>query len=64
MEPTIDKEKCDGCGKCIEICPSEAIIKKKGKAYVTIECVECGTCIPECPTGAIYFEDKFQTRYG
>lgn len=59
MRPTVDKEKCTGCEKCLEICPAEAIIMKNEKAYVTIECVECGACIPECPENALVCEEEY-----
>jgi ferredoxin len=58
MLPIVNKKKCTGCDKCIEFCPVEAIIRKDGKAFITIECVECGACIEECPEGAISFEEE------
>jgi Pyruvate/2-oxoacid:ferredoxin oxidoreductase delta subunit len=57
MSPFVDKQKCTGCGICIEFCPAEAIIKKDGKAFISIECVECGACIAECPEEAIVLEE-------
>ena len=53
MELVVDKEKCDGCGKCIEICPIDSIIIENDKAYITVDCIECGTCVPQCPLEAI-----------
>ena len=58
MLPIVDREKCTGCGACIEFCPEEAIIMKDGKAYITIDCIECGGCAGECETDAISFEDE------
>ena len=54
----IDVEKCDGCGACVEVCPSEAIsIRSDGKAEVNEEeCVECESCVDECPKDAISME--------
>lgn len=50
----IDKEKCDGCGTCVDACPSEAITIVDEKAVINEEeCVECGTCVEECPNEAI-----------
>jgi 4Fe-4S ferredoxin len=62
---TLDKNRCTGCGICMEICPREAIeIKKTPKADgkktkpPTIDineekCSYCGMCDPICPFGAL-----------
>jgi ferredoxin len=46
---------CQSCGKCIEVCHSEAIsYDDDGKAWVDTEkCIQCGYCISECPHFAI-----------
>lgn len=50
-------EHCKSCGKCLEVCPYNAItvdVKKKTPAVVnTAACAGCGTCAAECPFGAI-----------
>jgi ferredoxin len=66
--PQIDFEKCNGCGKCVEICPVEAmtlvsandpIKKKKKKARLNEEiCLGCGLCVRVCKTNGI----KLTTR--
>ena len=44
MVVTIDKEKCNACGSCVEACPVEAI-KLEDKAVVDEDtCIDCGTC--------------------
>ncbi|MBL7084656.1 MAG: 4Fe-4S binding protein [Candidatus Omnitrophica bacterium] len=53
MAVKINLEKCDGCGKCVEVCPVDAIKVEKEKAVVNDECVDCGTCVEECPNKAI-----------
>ena len=54
MPIKIDKEKCTGCGTCVETCPNEAIELKDNIADVDPEkCVECGVCVDNCPAGAI-----------
>ena len=52
--PEVDTEKCNGCGKCGELCQYSAIISLKSKA-MTFEqlCHSCGGCMLVCPTGAI-----------
>lgn len=48
------KDKCTGCGACVDICPVEAVTLVDGVAFVNRnDCSECGACEAECPTGAI-----------
>ena len=57
MPAVVDPEKCEGCGDCIESCPSEAISMVEEKAQVKVEdCVDCEACVDECPTEAISME--------
>jgi pyruvate ferredoxin oxidoreductase delta subunit len=30
MKPKVDKEKCIGCGTCVEFCPEAAIVVERG----------------------------------
>ncbi len=53
MQHAVNREKCTGCGSCIDVCPTEAIRIENGKAEITIECVDCGACPRVCPEGAI-----------
>ncbi len=58
---TIDIELCNGCGICVQDCPTEVfqIDDTTGKAYTGYpeDCVECKLCTmwPTiiCPVGAI-----------
>lgn len=48
-----DYERCIGCKKCIESCPTRVLRMEKGKiAKDTCCCVGCGECALICPTGA------------
>jgi NAD-dependent dihydropyrimidine dehydrogenase PreA subunit len=50
----IDVGRCNGCGACVEICPTGAIYLVDGRAAVEQElCRECEACVGACPTGAI-----------
>ncbi|MBM3858955.1 MAG: (4Fe-4S)-binding protein [Verrucomicrobia bacterium] len=52
--PVVDAAKCDGCGKCRQLCQFNAIAVLKGKAVVFPElCHSCGGCVKVCPTHAI-----------
>ncbi|MCX8170899.1 MAG: DUF362 domain-containing protein [Candidatus Bathyarchaeota archaeon] len=49
----VDWEKCNGCGKCIPACPTNAIVLSEGKAKIIPEkCIDCAFCIDYCPTEA------------
>jgi len=54
---TLDPNPTEGCGncqRCIQICPTEAIMFKKGKIFFDeITCIGCGACVPVCPVNAI-----------
>lgn len=50
----VDGERCQGCGVCVDACPTGAIRLVDGVA--TIEqslCRECQACVEACPQGAI-----------
>ena len=49
--------RCDGCGECVDICPSDIMhIDKKLRRAYNIEpsmCWECYSCVKACPHHAI-----------
>ena len=53
--PTIDPEKCKGCGKCRKNCPMEAISGAPKQPHVIDpeKCINCGACVSNCPFVAI-----------
>jgi len=55
MPVQIDKDLCETCGNCFEVCSYEVYDDNDGiPVVVRIDnCIECGLCISECPTGAI-----------
>ncbi len=57
--PWIDKNKCTGCGACINVCPVSAIIMKEGKAEIDMDkCIRCGKCHDVCPVDAIRHDSE------
>ncbi|NVM21177.1 MAG: 4Fe-4S binding protein [Desulfobacterales bacterium] len=57
--PTVDKDKCNGCGECVEVCPSEVLEleDEKCEPVNAEECLGCESCIEVCETGAITVEE-------
>lgn len=55
MPPKVDLEKCNGCGSCADVCPSECFVieKEKSKVVNPDDCVDCESCVENCPEGAI-----------
>ena len=49
--------RCDGCGHCVDICPSDIMhIDPKYRRALNIEpsmCWECYSCVKACPQNAI-----------
>ena len=54
MTAIVNKETCNGCAECIEVCPLDAIEVKDGVAVVDEDtCGDCGACVDACPTESI-----------
>jgi ferredoxin len=53
--PKIDLEQCTGCGLCVALCPTEAVVLIDGQAAITqpMQCTFCEVCESYCPVGAI-----------
>jgi len=49
----VDYDKCDGCGTCVSVCPSDAIVIEKRVEVSSAKCASCGICVKVCPFGAI-----------
>jgi uncharacterized protein (DUF169 family)/NAD-dependent dihydropyrimidine dehydrogenase PreA subunit len=56
----IDIEDCSKCGKCVSICPNNALeFDGEYPRLVHPElCTECGICEEQCPSGAIKFANR------
>lgn len=54
-QPIIDPELCNGCARCIEVCPTGALDLVMGKAELRYpdRCTYCTACEEACPTNAI-----------
>ena len=71
LSPRVDPERCRGCGRCVDICPFDAIYLRRnggGNADGTYtaevlryNCVGCGGCVGRCPVTALdmpYFSNR------
>lgn len=55
MPPVVDEAKCNGCGTCVDVCPSECFTLEDNKSKVTDPdaCVDCESCVENCAEEAI-----------
>jgi MinD superfamily P-loop ATPase len=57
--PVVDQKKCDGCGRCKEVCAYNAIAVTNKKVLIFPElCHGCGSCTYFCPLDALKEEKE------
>lgn len=68
--PQVHRERCTGCGKCVALCPVEAMTlvsandphhpNKKVASVNEDLCLGCGVCVNPCPANSIQLESRSQ----
>ena len=54
----VDDTLCNGCGECIEVCPTGALILRNNHAFIDQNlCLDCDACVDTCPQGAILLSE-------
>ena len=66
--PVVDESACNGCGKCVNVCPVEAMglvsanqphhpSHKKARLNEAI-CLGCGVCVRACPQKGLSLRER------
>ena len=55
FKPLVDEEACTECGRCVEYCPTHALVLIPGSGLMFVEtlCEGCAACMHVCPERAI-----------
>ncbi len=66
--PQIEQNGCNGCGKCVNICPVEALgltsandpqrPPRKHASLIEERCLGCGLCVRNCPQQVIHMKAR------
>jgi len=48
-------DQCNGCGKCVRVCPLKNITLKNGRPKWNGNCTQCMACYQYCPMNAVQY---------
>lgn len=57
--PATDEKRCTHCGKCVTLCPVQAIAKGEEQHTDAARCIRCCACVKGCTFHARTFETPF-----
>jgi len=58
MTVWIEADLCNGCKRCLKVCPYDAVEMRDGKAHILNRCTACGACLEVCKQEAIQTDVK------
>ena len=62
--PKVNAVKCNGCGLCVKLCPTQNLKIADDKAVSGSKCTVCYRCFGNCPTRALtVLGDKIYGQY-
>jgi MinD superfamily P-loop ATPase len=62
-KPIVDRDLCQVCGACAEVCPPHAISLSDRAVEIDYgACIRCYCCQEVCPEGAIRLQDGWVGR--
>ncbi len=66
--PVVIEPQCNGCGKCVNVCPVEAMVlvsandphlpKRKKAVIIEERCLGCGICVRSCSPKSIVLKSR------
>ncbi|MEE9358561.1 quinol dehydrogenase ferredoxin subunit NapH [Candidatus Vondammii sp. HM_W22] len=65
-----EREKCDDCMDCFEVCPEQQVIRPAlygadkgiGPVILSANCTNCGRCIDVCAEDVFHFGTRFENQ--
>ena len=66
---SVDTEKCEGCNKCIAVCPvpqANYVVKENGVSKIEIDhekCIHCGACLDVCDHNSRFYCDDTENFF-
>jgi Fe-S-cluster-containing hydrogenase component 2 len=62
----LDRERCTGCGLCVQHCPLGVIVREPGKKGKAVKCDHCAgapRCVAACPQGALEWIEREEASH-